>query len=457
MVALKKRGWAGLTILFDALLINGAIVLSFLIRYGGKLPRFNFDPYLRMAVWITVIQLVFIYVFGGYDQRRMSDRWNILGTVLQAVTFGLLAVVALTFVLRSFSFPRLVFVITWFMQVALLFAWRSLELGLVAPDFGDIPVLIVGTGETARHLIKEIEKQRQLGYRIVGAVKRDDESVEEEIDGVKILGKVEEIPDIAAAYLIKYVIITIPVRERQLIEDLIKVRRARVRVDVVPDLYEIMVGRIDEVGIGDVPLVSLVKQPPPGYHRAVKTFLDIVIALFLLLAFLPLWLFIACLIKATSRGPVLYRQRRVGKDGREYTMLKFRTMYEGAEEETGPVLSSQGDERVTPVGRFLRRFRLDEIPQLLNILAGHMSFVGPRPERPELVRRYSKEITGYDERFAVRPGLTGLAQVNGRYATTTENKLKFDLLYIQNQSLLLDLKIIARTLAAVLSEKGSSA
>lgn len=456
MMALKKRSRVALTVVFDALLINAGIVLSFLLRYGGTLPRFNFDPYLRMAVWITLIQLLFIYAFGGYDQQRMADGWNILGALLQAVTFGLLAVVALTFVLRSFSFPRLVFVITWFMQVSLLLAWRLLQLKVAPPNFGDVPVLIVGTGETARHLVREIEKQGRLGYRIVGAVKRDDERDVEEVEGVRVIGKIDEVPYLAATYQVKYIIITIPVRERQLIEDLIRVRRARVRVDVVPDLYEIMVGRIDEVGIGDVPLVSLVKQPPPGYRRTMKTVLDVVMALLLLAVFFPLWALLALAVKTNSPGPIFYRQARVGKDGREYTMLKFRTMYEGAEAETGPVLSSPDDERVTPLGRFLRRFRLDEIPQLLNILAGHMSFVGPRPERPELVNRYSQEIAGYDERFAVRPGLTGLAQVYGSYATTTENKLKFDLLYIQNQSLLLDLKIIARTLSAVLSKKGST-
>jgi len=453
---LRKWTWVTLVVTVDALLLNAGIVISFLLRYGGKLPSFNFDPYLRMAAWITLIQLFLIYAFGGYDRQRMADYWNIVGTFLQAVTFGLLVVIALTFVLRSFSFPRLVFVITWFMQTALLIAWRSMELKLAPPRLGDVPVLIVGTGETARHLIREIEKQRRLGYRVVGVVKRDGEEAEGAFEGVEVIGRVEEIPDIVASREVGYVIITIPVRERQLIEDLIKVRKARIRVDVVPELYEIMVGRIDELGIGDVPLVSLVKHPPPGYRRTIKVLTDIALSLLLLAAFLPLWLLIALAVKLTSHGPVFYRQVRVGRGGREYTMLKFRTMCAGAEEESGPILSERDDERVTAVGRFLRRYRLDEAPQLLNILAGQMSFVGPRPERPEFVRRYSREIAGYEERFAVRPGLTGLAQVNGRYATTTENKLKFDLLYIQNQSFLLDLKIIARTLSAVLSSPGSS-
>lgn len=453
---MRKWLWVALTVIIDAALINGGIVLSYLIRYGGRLPSFNFDPYLRMAVWITLIQLAFLYVFGVYDPRKMSGYWNIFAAVAQAVTLGLLVVVALTFILRSFSFPRLVFVITWFMQVGLLTAWHSFEYRFIPLKFEDTPVLVVGTGETARLLVEEIGKQSRFGYRVVGAAGRGRESLNDEIGGVKVLGTVDEVPGIVADHGIKYVVIATPVRERQLIEDLIKVRSAHIRVDVVPDLYEIMVGRIDEVGFGDIPLVSLVKPPTPGYRKLVKAVADVLLALLALAVFLPLWILIALAIKLTSRGPVIYRQVRVGKDGKEYRMFKFRTMVRGAEEETGPVLADYRDERVTRVGRFLRRFRLDEIPQLLNILAGQMSFVGPRPERPEFVRRYSLEIVGYEERFAVRPGLTGLAQVSGHYATTTENKLKFDLLYIQNQSLLLDLRILLRTLAAVLSGQGSS-
>jgi len=453
---MKKSTWAVLTLVVDACLINGGIMLSFLMRYGGELPSFNFDPYLRMAVWITLIQLAFLYVFGCYDLRKMSDYWDIFASVLQAVTLGLLVVVVLTFIMRSFSFPRLVFLITWAVQVLLLTLWRALEARLAFFKFEEIPVLVVGMEDTALYLIGQMKRYAHFGYRVVGVVGRDPDAVGGEYGGVRVMGTVAEVPELVASLGVKYVVITTPIRERQLIEDLIKVRSAHIRVDVVPDLYEIMVGRIDEVGIGDIPLVSLVKLPPPTYHRTMKTVMDIALALVLLLVFLPLWIIVALVIVVTSRGPVFYRQARVGKDGREYMMFKFRTMLRRAEENTGPVLSSYDDERVTGFGRFLRRSRLDEIPQLLNVIAGQMSFVGPRPERPEFVAQFSHDIVGYEERFAVRPGLTGLAQISGHYATTTENKLKFDLLYIQNQSLRLDLKIIMKTLAAVLSGEGSS-
>ncbi len=452
---MNKRAWLALTVIVDAALINGGIVLSFLMRYGG-LPSYNFDPYLRMAIWITLIQLFLLYAFRCYDPREMSQYWSIFANVLQAVTVGVAVVIVLTFVLRSFSFPRLIFVITWVVQIALLTAWRGLELKLAPPSFGDVPVLLVGTGETACQLVEEMTLHQRYGYRIVGAVERDHDTAGGSLEGIEVLGTVTDVPDIVASHGIKYVIITIPIRERQLIEDLIKVRSAHIRVDVVPELYEIMVARIDEIGIGDIPLVSLVKPPASGYQRILKTTLETFAALLLLLVLLPVWLTIAAAVKLTSRGPAFYRQARVGREGREFRMYKYRTMVTNAEERTGPVLSGHDDERVTAFGRFLRRSRLDEVPQLMNIVAGQMSFVGPRPERPEFVRIFSEDIVGYDERFAVKPGLTGLAQVSGRYATTTENKLKFDLLYIQNQSFLLDLKIIVKTLYAILAGHGSS-
>ena len=344
---MRKGIWTALTVVMDAVLINGGIVVSYLMRYGGELPRFNFDPYLRMAVWITLIYLAFLFVFGCYDPRKMSDPWNIFASIVQAVTLGMLVVIVLTFVLRSFSFPRLVFVITWFVQVALLTLWRWLALKFIPLKFEDIPMLVVGTGENARYLIEEMGKYRRFGYRVVGAVGRLPDQTGEAFNGVEILGSVTEIPEIVASRDIKYVIITTPIRERQLIEDLIKVRSAHIRVDVIPELYEIMVGRIDEVGFSDIPLVSLVKMPPPGYRKAVKTATDITLAFIFLVVLLPLWLIIALAVKLTSLGPVFFKQARVGKDGKEYMIFKFRTMVRGAEEETGPVLARYGDERVT--------------------------------------------------------------------------------------------------------------
>jgi exopolysaccharide biosynthesis polyprenyl glycosylphosphotransferase len=200
--------------------------------------------------------------------------------------------------------------------------------------------------------------------------------------------------------------------------------------------------------------VEVLKNPQEDIAFLIKGVLDRLIAGLLLVLGAPLLCLSGLLIKITSPGPILYRQQRVGRGGREFTLYKFRTMVDGAEAQTGPVLASRTDERVTWVGRILRESRLDELPQLFNVLNGTMSLVGPRPERPEFAREFLRTIPGYAERLQVKPGLTGLAQVNGEYHTTPEYKLKYDLAYIYNYSLWLDMRILAETVKTMLMRRG---
>jgi exopolysaccharide biosynthesis polyprenyl glycosylphosphotransferase len=217
----------------------------------------------------------------------------------------------------------------------------------------------------------------------------------------------------------------------------------RPRVSVVPSVYDILVGRISSGRIHDVPVIEVVKNPRDDLAYLFKRSTDFGLAAVLAIVALPVALAAAVAVKLGSVGPVFYRQRRVGQGGVQFTIWKFRTMLDDAEETSGPVLARHEDERVTRVGRVLRAARIDEIPQLWNVLSGTMSLIGPRPERPEFVRRYAEEIPGYLERLQVKPGLTGLAQVNGEYHTSPAYKLKYDLAYIYNYSLVLDLKIMA--------------
>ena len=187
---------------------------------------------------------------------------------------------------------------------------------------------------------------------------------------------------------------------------------------------------------------------------ATKRVFDVCVGALLLVLALPVLLLVGLAIRLTSRGPVLFRQQRVGKDRRAFTMIKFRTMQVDAERGTGPVLASENDPRITWLGRYLRAARLDELPQLWNVLRGDMSFVGPRPERPEFVQQYEQDIQGYRERFKVRPGLTGYAQVNGEYHTSATTKLKYDLAYMYNRSIWLDLKILSETVKVIMTRRG---
>jgi exopolysaccharide biosynthesis polyprenyl glycosylphosphotransferase len=240
----------------------------------------------------------------------------------------------------------------------------------------------------------------------------------------------------------------------RLLDELSRWRGPRARISVVPSPYEVSIGRPGHLRLHDIPLIEVVTDPLAGAASGMKRGFDLLVAAPLFVLMLPVMLLVALLVRISSPGPVIYTQERVGKDGRPFTMVKFRTMRVDAERGTGPVLAAENDPRVTWLGRFLRATRLDELPQLWNLLRGDMSFVGPRPERPEFVAQYLKDVQGYGERFRVRPGLTGYAQVNGEYHTSPTTKLKYDLAYIHNHSLWLDLKILSETVKVILTRRG---
>ena len=240
---------------------------------------------------------------------------------------------------------------------------------------------------------------------------------------------------------------------RELVEDITLKGEADVRVDVVPELYEIFIGTVDSI-VADIPLMEITHRSPRWYTGA-KRVADIVFSIVLLVVLSPVLLLAALGILVSMGWPVIYTQERSGRDLRPFRVIKFRTMVRDAEAASGPVLASEEDPRITPLGRVLRRYRIDELPQLLNILAGTMSFVGPRPERPAFVADYLRDIPGYRERFRMKPGATGLAQVSGSYATTPERKLKYDLIYMYHQNLLMDVQIVVDTVRVVLTGRGA--
>jgi lipopolysaccharide/colanic/teichoic acid biosynthesis glycosyltransferase len=222
----------------------------------------------------------------------------------------------------------------------------------------------------------------------------------------------------------------------------------------LPGPFESLIGRMRYRWVHDLPLIEVVRESEWRINWPLKRLLDLAAGALLLAAALPVIAACALAVRFTSPGPILYTQVRVGRGQRLFTLLKFRTMQADAEAESGEVLAQLGDPRLTPCGAFLRRFRLDEIPQLWNVLAGSMSLVGPRPERPGFVQRYIKDIPGYAERFSLAPGLTGLAQVNGEYHSSPQNKLRYDLAYAANWTLWLDLSVLLRTIKIVLTSRG---
>lgn len=456
---MSRNRFIALSLLLDALLLNVGFVLAFLLRFRGELPAFNFDAYLLIAPVITAVYLISAWAYGLYDPERSSDAWTVVRLVGIAVTVSTVLTAAAAFFggQATASFARATILIAWVLDFVLLVGWRLAFLHFGRIRWPEQRALIIGLGPTAVELAAEMVSRQQWGWNVVGLV---DPAIERDCDApgrigdFEILGCAPDAARIAAETGANRIVVVSPVALRELVESLVLADEVRVRVDVVPELYEIFIGTVDQI-VGDVPLMEITASTVPRYFAAFKRVLDFTLALIILVLVSPILLLAAIGIVLTDGFPVVFRQERVGKNLKPFDVFKLRTMVKDAEKLSGPVLAETDDPRITRVGRFLRTYRIDELPQLVNILNGTMSFVGPRPERPFFVERYLTEIPGYRERFYVKPGVTGLAQVSGGYATTPERKLKYDLIYMYHQDLAMDARIIAETLKVVLTGRGA--
>jgi Undecaprenyl-phosphate glucose phosphotransferase len=309
-------------------------------------------------------------------------------------------------------------------------------------------ILIAGAGELGRLVADKIIEHRELGYQIVGFV--DDRAGGDHLGyrGLPLLGTIDEAAEITARESIDHLYVALPPEQHlRMLELLDSTSREMVDVKVVPDLLQVIALRARLEDLDGVPVININDVPLQGFNSAVKRSIDVGISSVALLCFAVPFAIVALLVRMTSRGPVFYRQDRTGLDGKSFSIVKFRSMFDDAERETGPVWTVPGDPRVTPLGRFLRRSNLDELPQLWNVLRGDMSIVGPRPERPHFVEQFKHRIPQYMLRHKVKAGLTGWAQVNGwRGNTALEKRIEYDLYYIENWSVRLDLKIMWLTL-----------
>jgi exopolysaccharide biosynthesis polyprenyl glycosylphosphotransferase len=436
-----------------------AYVAAFLVRTYVPLP-FTVDllPVLRFAqvshYWVAIAigQVLLLWYFGCYDERALVEPRRYIVSALAAATVLTLVLIALYFFRGDLNFPRSIFFLFPVVNAPLVVLWRSAArwLGRGMPRRR---VLIVGANPTAAEVVRAVRGQPYLGMDVIGVV--DGANPEGDFQGVPILGSRDDLAALVTRHDVDEVVVASDVSWRdRLVDAAIRVDGARARVSVVPSAYEMLIGRQDGLRLHDIPLIEVVRRPPVGIIAASKRVFDLGLGLLFGIFLLPLAAVVAIAVWVTSGRPVLYRQTRVGRGGKPFTMFKFRTMQERAESATGPILATENDPRATRVGLRLRAVRLDELPQLWNVVRGDMSFVGPRPERPEFVEGFQGDIHGYTERFRVAPGLTGYAQVNGEYHSSPETKLKYDLAYIYNYSLWLDLKILSKTIKVLLTQRG---
>jgi sugar transferase (PEP-CTERM system associated) len=346
------------------------------------------------------------------------------------------------------------------MAAAEVIVWHSLHFWLAGRSALSETVLILGTGHTARKIAVEMLERAPLGYHVVGFLGEHPAEVRRRLVNPSIIGTMEDLLPAVEKHHVNLIVVALDDRRgRMPVKELLECRMAGVRVEEAPSFFERLTGKILVSNLRPSWLVFSRGFSNPRTFATSKRAIETVAALLLLLATAPLLLLAALLVKIDSPGPVIYRQKRVGEFGKIFDLLKLRTMRDDAEETTGPVwASSSEDPRITRIGRVLRKVRLDELPQLFNVLRGEMSFVGPRPERPHFVDKLGQVIPYYHERHNVKPGITGWAQVKFGYAATiedAENKLQFDLYYIKNMSPFFDLTVILQTLKVMFLGRGA--
>jgi exopolysaccharide biosynthesis polyprenyl glycosylphosphotransferase len=426
------------------------------------LPEANFSRLIHFWWVVAVAQSAALYFSGAYDADNPEDG-PVKGRATSAAgMLSTLGLIAFYFFL-DIKFPRTFFLLYLAVVIPALLGWQWIISKLRVPAKRR-RALLVGVNETSAALLREIQRRPWLGLDVVGLVHEEAEPVLAgntsgntlTIEGTGILGYRSDLPRIVTEHAIDHVILTPnPGWQDRLIDELGQMQGRRARITLVPSPFEIMIGKPQQRRVHDIPLIDFMHEPMGNASRFIKRSMDLAGALLLTLLVLPVLLLTALAIRFISPGPIFYRQERVGRLGRPFSIIKFRTMVMNAEQLTGAVFAQKNDPRIFPLGKFLRKTRIDELPQIWNILNGDMSFVGPRPERPHFVDQFRKEIPGYAERLRVKPGVTGLAQVNGFYETSAENKIKFDLTYIYNYSVLMDVKILLETVKVVLTGRGT--
>ncbi|MCI5066009.1 undecaprenyl-phosphate glucose phosphotransferase [bacterium] len=441
----------------DLFAVSCAWLLAYWVRFqSGVVPIDkgipSLDNYLTMMLFIW---LIWAYVFrkmGLYRPMRGVRRIREIWLLLNANALAILLLLSLTYLLREKSVPfsRLVFVYFGVFATAFTLAQRSVVRTLLREvrrqGYNLRYLLIVGAGKVAGDIASRMRLHRELGLQLVGCLSKDGEK-RRGPQGIPVVGAYDELGSILERMDIDQVMVCLPLEDNVLLPSIMEqIGDSLVDVRIVPDIYQFVTlgGEIEE--FEGLPVINLRSTQLDGFNLIAKRAFDLVAGSILLVLFAPLLLLLTILVRLSSRGPVLFRQERVSVDGSRFHILKFRTMRTDAES-AGPGWTKEGDSRVTAIGAFLRKWSLDELPQLVNVIRGDMSIVGPRPERPVYIKEFRQRIPRYMLRHKVPAGITGWAQINGwRGDTSIDKRIECDLYYIENWSLLLDLKILFMTI-----------
>jgi sugar transferase (PEP-CTERM system associated) len=444
----------GLTVFgFEAVLIAGSILLA-ATMHGS--PSDAGGALWKILLATSLYSLCFYYN-DLYDLTLVDSKAELLVRVLQAAGAGAIVLAIVSFAVPSLMIGHGTFITSLGLTLVAVPAWRWTFDGLTRDPHLEERVLVVGTGATARTLAQQIGRQRDFGYRLVGFI--DEGAGQALVRQHDVLGGIVDLSRIVAERRVDRIVVSLSDRRGRLpIEQLLRAKMSGVRVEDATTTYERLTGKIL---IDDLKPSWLIFSD--GFHasratRAVKRMFDLAFAIVGLIFAAPLMALTALAIALESPGPIFYCQERMGEHGKAFTLCKFRSMRTDAEDGGTPIWAKENDDRATRVGRFIRLTRLDELPQLWNVVRGDMSFVGPRPERPFFVQQLAAAIPFYMERHVVKPGVTGWAQVKYRYGSSVEDameKLRYDLYYIKHMSIVFDLTIVIDTVKVVMARKGA--
>lgn len=446
-----------LMVLIDALIIGGTFVLSYLIKFYilesepgvGVLPL---RSYVTLLPFLIVVYLIIYLMTNVYTPKRTTGMWGELWMLLRANMFGLgVLIIALFGVIHGRPYARSViaifFVLSMCVESFFRIMIRSILRRIRLNGYNKKHILLVGYSRSAEAYIDRIRMNPEWGYNVVGIL--DNEvPIGTEYYGIKVLDKLDALEKMIQENSFDEVSITLSLKDYDFFENMVNIcEKNGVHTKFVPDYNSIVSSKpytedLDGLAVVNIRFVPLSNAG----NRLIKRLVDILGSLFGIIITSPIMLITALLVKTTSKGPVLFKQERVGYHGKNFNMYKFRSMRVQTADEEKKGWTTKGDPRVTPIGRFIRKTSIDELPQLFNILSGDMSLVGPRPERPQYVEKFKEEIPRYMVKHQVRPGLTGWAQVNGlRGDTSIKKRIEYDLYYIENWTFFFDIKIIIMT------------
>jgi len=471
MVKFHTRIMAAVFVLVDVAATALAWLAAFFLRFHSETVTFwlpvtkgvpDLTRYLLLLPLIAVLWPTVLYFHGLYQVKRGRSRidefFAIVASVLIATVFTLGATLYVRVYYRFqpevaplWEYSQVAFGLFFVLDVLLLnlgrFALRRQLERMWAAGYNVKRILVAGAGELGQIVAETLQAHRELGYRVLGFV--SDTPPAPGRTGLPVLGRLDDTKKVAEAERVDQVYVALPLEEHARMVGLIRhLSRECLDIMVVPDLVQYATIKAALEDIDGIPIISLNETPLQGWNSMLKRGMDFVVGSAILLLLSPVFTVIAFFIKwRGGKGPIFFTQDRVSVDGRRFRMYKFRSMVDDAERETGPVFATSDDPRRTPVGGFLRKHNLDELPQLINVVLGDMSLVGPRPERPPFVQQFRERIPQYMLRHRVKSGITGWAQVNGlRGNTSIEKRIEYDLYYVENWSLLLDVKILILTL-----------